>query len=130
MKILLTVWYREWRGGKPQVLNPEALSLDHEKTLFGLVVSVGNGDYDEVCIETDSMEAKEYMQGLLCGTGNAKRIVPSSTAEQCRLCRPGYETYLQGNSSYYFINPVPRPELFEKRELELEEYLAEFKGRP
>jgi len=124
MKILLTVWYREWRGGEPQVLKTEALSLDNEKILFGLVVSVANGDYDEVCIETDSIEAKDCIEGLLCGTGRAKRTVPWS-AEQCRLYRSGYEIYLQGSSSYFFINPMPRPELFEKRELE--DYLAEFK---
>jgi hypothetical protein len=124
MKILLTVWYREWRGREPQVLKPAALSLDDEKVLFGLVVSVGNGDYDEVCIETDSIEAKDCIEGLLCGTGSAKRIMPWS-AEQCRLHRSGYEIYLQGTSSYFFVSPAPRPELFEERDLE--EYLAEFK---
>jgi hypothetical protein len=125
MKILLTVWYREWRGREPQVLQPEVLSLDDEKILFGLVVSIGNGDYDEVCIETDSIDTKECIEGLLRGTGRAKWIMPSSAVEQCRLYRSGYLTYLQGGSSYFFINPVPRPELFEKGYLK--EYVAEFK---
>ena len=125
MKILLTDWYTEWRGLGPQVLKPAALSLDDEKILFALVVSLGNGDYDEACIETDSMEAKECVEGLLCGTGNAKRVGPSLAVEQCRLYRAGYEIYLQGRSSYFFVNPAPRPELFEKRDLD--EYLAEFK---
>ncbi|SRR6266700_607631 len=125
MKILLTLWYSEWRGREPQVLKPEALSLDNEKILFGLVVSVGNGDYDEICVETDSIEAKECIKGLLCGTGSAKRIVPSSAVERHKLYRSGYEIYLQGGSSYFFVNPMPRPELFEKHDLE--GYVAEFK---
>src|SRR5258708_26626016 len=125
MKILLTIWYSEWRGQESQLLSPVALSLDDEKILFGLVVSIGNGDYEEGCIETDSIDAKEYIEGLLCGTGNAKSIMPSPVVERCRLYRPGYAIYLQGGSSYFFINPVLRPELFEKHELE--EYVAEFK---
>jgi hypothetical protein len=124
MKILLTVWYREWRGQEPQLLKPVALSLDNEKIRFGLVVSVGNGDYDEACIETDSIEAKEYIEGLLRGTGSAKRAMPWSAAAGGRLYRSGYEIYLQGRSSYFFVNPMPRPELFEKHDLE--EYVAEF----
>jgi hypothetical protein len=125
MKILLTSWYTEWRGPKPQVLNPEVLSLENERILFALVVSLGNGDYDQVCIESDSTEAKEGIEGLLCGTGKAQRVGLSSAATQCRLYRAGYEIYIQGGNSYFFVNPIPRPELFEVRDLD--EYLAEFK---
>src|SRR5262252_2785611 len=74
MKILLTSWYREWRGSEPQVLRPDTFSLDEKNTLFALVVSLGNGEFDEACIETDSGEAKECIEGLLCGTGGAKRV--------------------------------------------------------
>jgi len=125
MKILLTDWYTEWRGARPQVLKPVALSLDDGKTLFALVVSLGNGDYDEVCIETDSAEAKESIVGLLRGTGHAKWVPPSFAVEQCMLYRAGYEIYQQGKSSYFFVNPAPRPELVETRDLN--EYVAEFK---
>jgi hypothetical protein len=125
MKVLLTSWYTEWRGSKPQVLKPEVLSLENERSLFALVVSVGNGDYDQVCIESDSTEAKECIKGLLCGTGKAKLVELSSAAAQCRLYRAGYEIYLQGGRAYFFVNPAPRPELFETPDLD--EYLTEFK---
>jgi hypothetical protein len=52
-------------------------------------------------------------------------VEPSTAAEQCRLYRAGYEIYRQGGDSYFFVNPVPRPELFETRELD--RYVAEFK---
>lgn len=128
MKILLTDWYTEWRGPRassPEALKPVVLSIDDEKILFALVVSLGNGDYDEACIETDSLEAKECIVGLLRGTGHAKWVPQSSAVEECRLYRAGYEIYLQGRSSYFFVNPAPRPELFGTRDLN--EYLAEFR---
>ena len=125
MKILLTSWYREWRGSEPQVLRPDTFSLDERNTLFALVGSIGNGEFDEACIETDSGEAKECIEGMLCGTGGARRVEPSTDAEQCRLYRDGYEIYRQGENSYFFVNPVPRPELFETRDLN--GYFAEFK---
>jgi len=126
MKILLTSWYREWRGSEPQVLRPDTFSLDEKNTLFALVVSLGNGEFDEACIETDSGEAKQCIEGLLCGTGGARPVEPSSDAENCRLYRAGYEIYRQGGNSYFFVNPVPRPGLFETRDLN--GYLAEFKA--
>ncbi len=125
MKILLTEWYRDWRGTQPQTLKSEVLSLDNSKVGFALVVLVGNGDFDELCIESDSMEAKECVEGLLCGPGNARRVGHSSAVEQCRLHRASYDVYLQGTSSYLFVNPFPRPELFETRDLT--EYKSEFK---
>jgi len=125
MKILLTEWYREWRRERPQALEPAVLSLENEKILFALLVSVGNGDYDEACIESDSPEAREFIKGLLCGTGNAKQVGRSLAVEQCRLYREGYETYLQGTDSYFFVNPMSRPELFQGGDLE--EYVTEFK---
>jgi len=113
MKILFTEWYRDWRGTEPQLAKPSILPLDNDKILFALVVSVGNGDYDEVCIETDSTEAKACITNMLCGTGNAKLVDrPSAVVEHCALYRPGYDIYLQGRDSYFFVNPTPRPELF------------------
>lgn len=50
---------------------------------------------------------------------------PSAVSEQCRLHRAGYEIYLQGSRSYFFVNPIPRPELFGR--YRLDDYLAEFK---
>jgi hypothetical protein len=125
MKILLTSWYTEWRGKEPQVLKPETLPLDNDKVLFGLVVFVGNGEYDEACIETDSLQAREYIESLLCGTGDAKLVEPSSAAVSRRLYRAGYRIYLQGENSFFFVNPRQRPELFETGDLN--KYLAEFK---
>jgi len=112
MKILLTEWFRQWRGAEPQVVKPAGISLDDQKMVFALVVSLANGDYDEVSIETDSIEAKECITGMLCGTGNAKQVEASPEVEQCRLYQAGYEIYRQGTDSYFFVNPVPRPELF------------------
>lgn len=72
MKILLTDWYTQWHGSTPQVLKPVELPLDDQKVLFGLVVFLGNGEYDEACIESDSRESRECITGLLCGSGGAK----------------------------------------------------------
>ena len=124
MKILLTEWFRDWRGDGPQPLQPTVFSLDDKKMLFTLLLLVGNGEYDEACIETDSMDATESVRGLLCGTGNAKLVGRSSAVEACRLFRAGYEIYLQGSSSYFFVNPSPRPELFVGQELD--EYVKDF----
>src|SRR5258706_11960613 len=57
------------------------------------------------------------------GMGNAKPVRRSSAVERCRLYRVGYEIYLQGRSSYFFVNPIPRPELFQSRDLN--EYMME-----
>src|SRR5262249_43363182 len=124
MNILMTSWYTDWRGKEPQVLRPETLPLDNDKILFYVVVSVGNGEYDEACIETEWLQARECIEGVLCGTGNAKLVAPSSAAVGCRLYRAGYRIYLQGRQSFFFVNPTPRPELFEARNLD--QYLAEF----
>ena len=124
MKILLTNWCREWRGSEPQVLKPETLPLENQNIWFALVVSLGNGEYDELCLEFDTLEAKERIEGLICGTGNARRVGASPAVALCRLYRSGYEVYMQGRKSYFFLNPVPRPELFERRDLS--KYLAEF----
>jgi len=125
MNILLTNWCRDWLGSEPQVLKPEALPLENQNVRFGLIVLMGNGEYDELCIEADTMEAKRWMEELMCGTGGAKHVGPSPEAAQCRLYRVGYEIYLQGRRSYFFLNPVPRPGLFARDDLN--EYLAEFK---
>jgi hypothetical protein len=124
MKILLTEWIKDRRGAKPQVLKPTMVALDDERMVFGLVVMLGNGEYDEACIETDSAEATQHIQQMLRNTGNAKQVSQSSPAEQCRLYRAGYEIYLQGGASYFFVNPNPRPELFCAHDLS--SYIAEF----
>jgi hypothetical protein len=124
MKILLTEWFRDWRGAEPQLLKPGALSLADDKILFALTVSLGNGDYDEACIETDSERAKECILGLLQGPGNAKRSAHVSV-ETYRLFRPGYDVYVQGQNSYFFLNPFSRPELFDDQ-ANLQSYVAGF----
>lgn len=124
-KILFTEWWRNWKGADPQDLKPVVLALDEEKTLRGLVVMLGNGEYDEACIESDSEDARRSVIGLLTGTGNAKWIESSPTAESCRLYRAGYDIYLQGKDGYFFVNPRPRPELFQDSDRTA--YLSEFK---
>src|SRR5262249_2548326 len=98
MKILLIEWIRDWRGAEPQRLKPVVFALDDDKMLFALVVSLGNSIYDEVCIGTASAEAHESIKDILCGTGNAKPVECSPTAEQCRVYRPRYEIYLQAQT--------------------------------
>jgi hypothetical protein len=124
MKVLLTEWFKDWRGAAPQVLKPAVLPLDDQRIVFGLIVMLANGEYDEVCIETDSNDARHCIQNMLRDTGNAKKVGQSSDAERCRLYRAGYEIYQQGPGSYFFVNPTPRPELFAMRDLN--SYVAEF----
>lgn len=112
MQVILTEWYRQWRGAEPQQIQPEMLPLDNERILFALVVMLGNGEYDDLCIESDSVEALESARGLLLGTGSAERVQAHPLANTSPLYRPGYEIYVQADRSVFFLNPEPRPALF------------------
>jgi hypothetical protein len=125
MEILLTDWCKDWRGKEHQELEVQRLSLDNKNILFALIVSVGNGNFEDVCFDFDSDEAKEVIVGLLTGTGGAKRIEPDTKARLSRLYKEGYEVYLQGDDSYHFLAPAPKPALFSAESLDA--YIAEFK---
>jgi hypothetical protein len=124
MKIVLTEWCKNWRGQEPQKLKANLLDLDVQNLLMFLVVSVGNGNFDEACIETDNDETLQWIRALLTGTGGAVRVTKSSDATQCRLYRSGYEVYRQGNNSFFFVNSNARPDLFAN--VDLGNYESEF----
>jgi hypothetical protein len=126
MKIILTEWYREWRGAQAQPIKPCILPMDNERVLFGLTVMLGNGEYDDLCFESESPEALEAVRGLLTGMGSAEKVPSHHLAASSRLRRPGYEVYIQGDRSVFFVNPVCRPELFSAAALAL--YSAEFEA--
>lgn len=112
MKIRLTEWFSEWRHAKPQRLDPVVLDLREEKAPFYLVVSLGNGSFDQACFEHDSLDAYRFVVDLLGGTGGATRVQPEGSCVQSVLYRTGYEVYQQGQDAYFFVDPQPRPELF------------------
>jgi hypothetical protein len=127
MKIIVTHWSKDWRGKDPQPVRPAMLDLAQERQLLVLLVSLGNGSYDEICIEVDSTEAHEWVRGALTGTGGAARIEPTAEAASCRLFRAGYEVYSRGDDAFYFLNPRARPELFSSTS-DLAAYAGGFSG--
>ena len=124
MKIVLTEWCRSWEAREPQKISPAEIDLTNEKQLFYLVVSLGNGNFDEACIECESEEAQECVHGLLVGTGGAERLEESASLKEHAMFRPGYKVYLQGRESYFFVNPSLRSELFNQSNLDA--YANEF----
>jgi hypothetical protein len=124
MQIILTEWYRNWHSPQPQPIKPCILPIGNERVLLGLITMLGNGEYDDLCFESESPEALEAVRGLLTGTGAAKRVQSHPIAISSRLCRPAYEVYMQGDHSVFFVNPRSRPELFSTSALE--RYSAEF----
>jgi hypothetical protein len=127
MKLVFTEWWRNWRGSEPQLFRPTVLDLENEKHRFFLVVSLGNGNFEEGCFECESIEAHEAICGLLTGTARAERVIPSPESEKFTLFRHGYDTFVQGADAYFFVNPSPRPELF--LGADLAHYAKEFKER-
>lgn len=127
MQIVLIEWYREWCGAEPQKIQPTVLPLDNERALFVLLVMLGNGEYDDLCIESDSAEALESARGLLLGTGGAERVHDHPLANSSPLYRPGYEIYVQADRSVFFLNPEPRPALFHSN---MAAYAEEFSSSP
>jgi hypothetical protein len=112
MRILLTDWLREWRGHPPEI-RPEFLDLSKHSHAWCLVLIAGNAPHDEHCVEVDSTGALAAVRGVLMGTGRAKQIDDSAATRARRLYRPGYDIYQQGDDIFWFVNPVPRPGLFE-----------------
>jgi hypothetical protein len=128
VKILLTEWQRDWATNEAQHLKPVVIDLNNDRQCLFLIVSLGNGNYYEVCFECDSVEAQECLHGLLTGTGGAKRVQHNESALQCKLYRSGYHFYVQGDDAYFFVNPVLDPQLIENRDFE--NYLNGFAQLP
>ncbi len=112
MRIVLTEWTRDWRGAEPQAIAPRILALEDRTLLLFLLVMLGNGEFDEACFESESADVVDAVRGLLTGTGRARRVDSHPLAASARLRRPGYEIYVQGEASVFFVNPQCRPELF------------------
>jgi hypothetical protein len=123
MKIVLTEWFHAWRGKGAQVICPQVLDLANHAQITYLLAMLGNGEFDEACIESDTPETLEYVRGLLLGTAKAKPLASGLFAAG-RLARSGYEVFAQGDAGTFFVNPVPRPELFQGGGLA--SYSAEF----
>jgi hypothetical protein len=128
MKIILTDWCKAWRGAGPQPIRPAVLDLVQERHRMALIVALGNGTFDEACIEVDSSEARDWVRGAMTGTGGADRVEPTASAAACRLFRAGYEIYRQGQDAFFFLNPLPRAELFSST-MDLAVYAREFSAR-
>jgi len=125
MKVLLTEWFREWSGNEPQTLSPVVFDLMQESHLLALYKSVADGIFDDVCFETDSNEALGVLRGILSGGGSAVKSSSSAVAAKSQIYRPGYELHIQAEYAHFFVNPIPRPELFAHGNLKA--YMEEFK---
>lgn len=123
-RIVITEWIRTWRGAGAQQPKPTALDLANQKHLLYLMAMLGNGEFEEVRIESESADVVAAVQGLLTGTGSAKRIEESAATRSSRVTRDGYLIYQQGEDGYFFVNPLPRPDLFTDEGLVT--YLSEF----
>ncbi len=77
-----------------------------------LILAAGTGRFEEACVEFDCIDAYEVFQGLVTGTGGAKKIECRDSDTQRRLFRRGYEIFSADDEVIYFLNPTPRSELF------------------
>lgn len=124
MKIVLVDWCHGWVGAAPQPIKPMVLDLDNPKVLQFLLVALGTGHFDDICVEVDSVTTYECVQKMFTGTGAAERVASDPVAERSPVFRSGYEIYTQRPDAYFFLNPAPRPNLF--LENGLTSYTAEF----
>ena len=127
MRLLVIDWCRHWQGAQRQRPQAHRFALDHPKLAFALIVGLGNGNYEEACVEADSPQALEGWRAMLIQVGSAVPVEPDAAMRASRMYRPGYDAYDQAGN-WFFVNPRPRPELFQDGP-EYERYLAEF-ARP
>ena len=95
---------------------PEVVDLSQKSDLMILYLSLANGTIVEMKAEADSEEALDALRGLIQGAGSgARRDLSDDEKAACWLYEAGYECYTQGitDPAYFFVNPVPRPEVFE-----------------
>jgi hypothetical protein len=103
---------------------PYVFDYSNDKHLDALILSLGNGIFIECVYEIFDNEAYKIITGALEGIGGSIKIESSNAISNLWLYRKGYDCYQQGNDTYFFVNPEPRPELFEKKEFS--DYLSEF----
>jgi len=106
------------------LLEPVVFDLLEERFLMLLYKSFADGIFEQVCFEADSADSLQTLRGMLKGAANAQAAASNSNASQARVYRPGYDLYVQGRDGYIFVNPKPRPELFEGADLAA--YIKEF----
>ena len=112
LKFLLTEWFPDWKGETPQQLQrPQLFDLMNPRLLECFIVGLGNAIFEECCIESESQDVLDAVRGGIQGVGGGKQIEITDEIRQRRLFRAGYEVYEQAGN-LFFINPVPRPELF------------------
>jgi hypothetical protein len=114
IRILLTEWAQDWKGAEPQALHSALLDLADQRHLFYLVVSLGNGNFEEARFECESPDAEELVIGLLTGAGGAQPIADTLPAVRQRtLFESGDRVFRQDETGYFFV--CLRPEAFPPR---------------
>jgi hypothetical protein len=101
-----------WYGIDLQTIGVERFDLEDQNHLRGLILAAGTGRFQEACVEFDCTDAYELFRGLITSTGGTEKIECRESDKVRRLYRPGYEIYAAADEVIYFLNPVPRPELF------------------
>lgn len=100
---------------KPELWNLETATRND---LMGYYLGFANGIYLELRAEGDCDEAVEVLKGLILGAGSGRLVETLSDGEKARLWlyRDRYDCYVQGDPpcGWFFVDPTPRPELFEK----------------
>lgn len=112
MKIILTEWCRDWQAATPQQTTAVEMDLTYAPSLQYLVLSLGMGNFDEVRIETDTVETLDFVRRLLTGTGGAVQTAADGAAVDCKLYKPGYHVYRQDDLAIFFLNTTPCPDAF------------------
>ncbi|MBC8059168.1 MAG: hypothetical protein H7Y18_00695 [Clostridiaceae bacterium] len=118
MKIIITEYLTDWPGESSQIVKPFIFDLLLKNHLFIFLVTLANGNFEEVCIETDSEDTLKAIRNLLIGTGNVTKLQETSNTANRRLYREGYEIYTQGDLSMILLNPKPQPNLFNQEALD------------
>jgi hypothetical protein len=110
-RVLVTEWSRTWHADSPQPLAPRVMDLGEPRHRSHLLMMLGNAEFDDVCFEGETAGALAVIEGALTGTGGAALVNPVLAAAS-RLYRPGYRVFAQAGAGRFFVNAVPRPELF------------------
>jgi len=123
MRALIADWPVTWYGTVSRTIDVARFDLENKDHLKALILLVGTGRFEEACVEFDSVESFEVFRGLVTGTGGAKKRSCRESDTQRRLFRTGYEVFAADDAVVYFLNPIPRPDLFL---LDDEKYIQEF----